>query len=64
MTDLFTLAIEQRDARIAELEEQLIEARLALASALGYMRSNRVATGFQGLGVRKLMQKQIERKAA
>lgn len=64
MTDLFSLAIEQRDRRIAELEHQLLEARLAIASGLGYMRAHRIATGFQGLGVRKLMRETLERNAA
>lgn len=61
MTDLFTIAIEQRDKRIADLEEQLIEARLVIASGLGYFRSHRSGEGFQGMGVRKLMRKSLER---
>jgi hypothetical protein len=63
MTDLFTLAIEQRDKRIAELEAENMEMRLALASGLGYFREHKIARGFHGLGVRKLMRKPLEKAA-
>lgn len=55
MTDLFSLAIEQRDRRIAELEAELQEKRIALASVLGYMRSNKIGQGYYGMGVRKMV---------
>lgn len=55
MTDLFTLAIEQRDQRIAELEHERDELRITLASVLGYMRSQKVGQGYYGMGVRKMV---------
>lgn len=55
MTDLFSLAIEQRDRRIAELEAELQDKRIALASVLGYMRSQKVGQGYYGMGVRKMV---------
>ena len=63
MTDLFSLAIEQRDKRIAELEAEVLEMKIALASGLGYFRSHRIAAGFQGMGVRKLMRNTLEKAA-
>ena len=53
--DLFSLAIEQRDRRIAELEAELEDKRIALASVLGYMRSNKIGQGYYGMGVRKMV---------
>lgn len=55
MTDLFSLAIEQRDQRIAELEAELEDKRIALASVLGYMRSHKVGQGYYGMGVRRMV---------
>lgn len=55
MTDLFSLAIEQRDQKIRELEAELQEKRIALASVLGYMRSHKVGQGYYGMGVRKMV---------
>ena len=53
--DLFSLAIEKRDRRIAELEAELEDKRIALASVLGYMRSNKIGQGYYGMGVRKMV---------
>ena len=55
MTDLFSLAIEQRDQRIAELEAELEDKRIALASVLGYMRTTKVGQGYYGMGVRRMV---------
>lgn len=55
MTDLFSLAIEQRDQKIRELEAELEDKRIALASVLGYMRSNKIGQGYYGMGVRKMV---------
>lgn len=63
MTDLFTLAIEDRDKRIADLQREVAELRLVVASGLGYFRSHRAGDGIQGAGVRKLMRKSLERVA-
>ena len=55
MTDLFSLAIEQRDQRIAELEQERDELRITLASVLGYMRTTKVGQGYYGMGVRRMV---------
>jgi hypothetical protein len=62
--DLFSTAIQRLEAENERLREENLEMRLALASGLGYFREHKIARGFHGLGVRKLMMKQIERKAA
>lgn len=61
MTDLFSLAIEERDRLIAELKRENTELRLVVASGLGYFRSHRAGDGIQGAGVRKLMRETLGR---
>lgn len=53
--DLFSLAIEQRDQKIRELEAELEDKRIALASVLGYMRSQKIGQGHYGMGVRRMV---------
>lgn len=53
--DLFTLAIELRDQRIAELEHERNEMLITLASVLGYMRAHKIGHGHYGMGVRNMI---------
>lgn len=57
--DLFSLAIEQRDRRIEQLEAEREELRLTLASVLGYMKTNNVGQGHYGRGVRNMVKERL-----
>jgi hypothetical protein len=58
--DLFTLAIEQRDRRIAELESRMMQKDLALANALSYIKKMGRGESFYQLGVRKQLRNSLD----
>jgi hypothetical protein len=63
MTDLFSIAIEQRDRRIAELEAENMQLKIAAANSLSYFRSHGIASGLHGLGVRRTLRMSLGRAA-
>lgn len=51
--DLFSHALEIQAAEIEKLRAENMELKIAAANMLAYIRRHNVATGIEGLGVRR-----------